>query len=290
MCRRARTSSWPPAPSNKTAQDGTNSTMLSKIETNASGISTVVANLNKAPGQTGYTAFTTLQQTADSLTVTVNSNKSAQDTTNQNLLTKIEANTSGINTVVANLNNTDASKTGYKAISALKQQSDSISSTVSSNKAAQDKINAAQNETNASLTSQITQTSSAVTSVVTNLNDATKAKTYSAIAQMADSIATKISQGDMTSYLQQDHTGFYIKGSLINIDGTTKIGDNVITKDMIQSKAVTAEKMDVSSLSAITATIGTLQTATSGARSVLKDNLFEVYDSNNRLRVRLGVW
>lgn len=276
--------------SNKTAQDGTNSTMLSKIETNASGISTVVANLNKAPGQTGYTAFTTLQQTADSLTVTVNSNKSAQDTTNQNLLTKIEANTSGINTVVANLNNTDASKTGYKAISALKQQSDSISSTVSSNKAAQDKINAAQNETNASLTSQITQTSSAVTSVVTNLNDATKAKTYSAIAQMADSIATKISQGDMTSYLQQDHTGFYIKGSLINIDGTTKIGDNVITKDMIQSKAVTAEKMDVESLSAITATIGTFQSATSGRRVVIKDSVTEVYNDKNVLVMRWGVW
>lgn len=275
---------------NKTAQDGTNSTMLSKIETNASGISTVVANLNKAPGQTGYTAFTTLQQTADSLTVTVNSNKSAQDTTNQNLLTKIEANTSGINTVVANLNNTDASKTGYKAISALKQQSDSISSTVSSNKAAQDKINAAQNETNASLTSQITQTSSAVTSVVTNLNDATKAKTYSAIAQMADSIATKISQGDMTSYLQQDHTGFYIKGSLINIDGTTKIGDNVITKDMIQSKAVTAEKMDVSSLSAITATIGSFSSSSSGMRMVLTDKNIRLYGANNKVLVEFGVF
>lgn len=235
-------------------------------------INGVIDELNKAPGDSSYKSISSLKTTTDSISATVANNKTAQDGTNSTMLSKIEANASGINTVVANLNKAPG-QTGYNAISTLQQQADSISSTVSSNKAAQDKINAAQNETNTTLTSQITQTSSSVTSVVTNLNDATKAKTYSAIAQMSDAIATKISQGDMTSYLQQDHTGFYIKGSLINIDGTTKIGSNIITKDMIQSKAVTVDKMDVSSLSAISATIGTLRTKTSGARVEIKGSV-----------------
>ena len=252
-------------------------------------INGVIDELNKAPGDSSYKSISSLKTTTDSISATVASNKTAQDGTNSTMLSKIEANASGINTVVANLNKAPG-QTGYNAISMLQQQADSISSTVSSNKAAQDKINAAQNETNTTLTSQITQTSSSVTSVVTNLNDATKAKTYSAIAQMSDAIATKISQGDMTSYLQQDHTGFYIKGSLISIDGTTKIGNNVITKDMIQSKAVTAEKMDVSSLSAITATIGTFQTATSGRRVVIKDSVVQVYNDKGVLVMRYGVW
>ena len=59
---------------------------------------------------------------------------------------------------------------------------------------------------------------------------------------------------------------------------------------MLAAHAVTADKMDVSSLSAITATIGTLRTKTSGARVEIKDNLIEVYDNNNVLRVRMGVW
>lgn len=241
---------------NKTAQDGTNSTMLSKIEANASGISSVVANLNKAPGRTGYNAISTLQQQADSISSTVSSNKASQDKINSSVDTQI---------------------------SQIKQDAASLTSTVQSNKTAQDEVNS-------SLTSKITQTSDAVTTVVSNLNDSTKAKSYSAIAQMSNAIVTKITQDDMTSYLQQDHTGFYIKGSLINIDGTTKIGDNVITKDMIQSKAVTAEKMDVESLSAITATIGTFQSATSGRRVVIKDSVTEVYNDKNVLVMRWGVW
>ena len=59
---------------------------------------------------------------------------------------------------------------------------------------------------------------------------------------------------------------------------------------MLAAKAITADKLAVTSLSAITAKIGKLETATSGARTVIQDNLIQVFDSNNRLRVRLGVW
>lgn len=222
----------------------------------ANDLSAVITELNKAPGDSSYKSISNLKTTTDGLTSTFATQKASQDKVNSSVDTQI---------------------------SQIKQDASSLSSTVSANKASQDKVNS-------SLTSKITQTSDAVTTVVSNLNDSTKAKSYSAIAQMSNAIVTKITQDDMTSYLQQDHTGFYIKGSLINIDGTTKIGDNVITKDMIQSKAVTAEKMDVESLSAITATIGTFQSATSGRRVVIKDSVTEVYNDKNVLVMRWGVW
>lgn len=222
----------------------------------ANDLSAVITELNKAPGDSSYKSISDLKTTTDGLTSTFATQKASQDTVNASVNTQI---------------------------SQIKQDATSLSSTVLANKTSQDKVNS-------SLTSKITQTSDAVTTVVSNLNDSTKVKSYSAIAQMSNAIATKITLGDMTSYLQQDQTGFYIKGSLINIDGTTKIGDNIITNNMIQSNAVTAEKLNVSSLSAITATIGTLRTKTSGARVEIKDNLIEVYDNNNVLRVRMGVW
>lgn len=69
-----------------------------------------------------------------------------------------------------------------------------------------------------------------------------------------------------------------------------EIATNAITADKINAGAVTAAKMNVTSLDAITATIGTLRTATTGARTEIKDNLIEIFDASNVKRVRLGVW
>ena len=63
--------------------------------------------------------------------------------------------------------------------------------------------------------------------------------------------------------------------------------DNNVT---IKNGAIKAEHLDVQTLSSICATIGTLRTATTGARTEIRDNLIEVYDENNVLRVRMGVW
>lgn len=71
---------------------------------------------------------------------------------------------------------------------------------------------------------------------------------------------------------------------------SSKIASNAVTSFQIQAGAVTADKIDVNTLSAITARIGELKTADTGARTVIKDNLIRVYDKNNVLRVRLGVW
>lgn len=70
----------------------------------------------------------------------------------------------------------------------------------------------------------------------------------------------------------------------------SQLQTGAVTADKIQAGAVTAEKMDVASLSAITALIGELKTSDTGARLVINDNLIRIYDENNVLRVRIGVW
>lgn len=53
---------------------------------------------------------------------------------------------------------------------------------------------------------------------------------------------------------------------------------------------ITPAGISTPSLAALSATIGTLRTATSGARMELSDNQLSVYDSNNVRRVLLGIW
>lgn len=56
----------------------------------------------------------------------------------------------------------------------------------------------------------------------------------------------------------------------------------------IKAGSITAAKLGVTELSAITATIGTLRTATTGARLEIRDNVIKVYDASNVLRVQIG--
>ena len=95
-----------------------------------------------------------------------------------------------------------------------------------------------------------------------------------------NTVLTKINLADGTILLD---------GKYIHITGNTKVDGSIITNDMLAG-GITADKIMVNSLSAICATIGTLRTATSGARTEINDNLIEVYDSNNVLRVKMGVW
>lgn len=71
---------------------------------------------------------------------------------------------------------------------------------------------------------------------------------------------------------------------------SSNIASNAVTSFQIQAGAVTADKIDVNTLSAITARIGELKTADTGARMVLRDNLIRIYDENNVLRIKMGVW
>ena len=333
--------------SNKTTQDGINTTVGSRLTVAEGGITAITTNLNKAAGSTGYTALTQLNTSVKGLQSQV---KEIYKMTDEGIApdiatmkSQITQNSDSIDSMVETLNSSPSSGTQYSAISQLKQQADNISSTVQSNKTAQDEVNAGtassglltkinqntssitavanrttetendiaalevradgisstvtsnkteQDDINERLTSQISQNKSSIDLVVSNLKDIDKATSnYAALRIMNNVIGMKVTQDDVSSWFQQDHKGFYIQGSLINIDGTTKIGNNVISKNMIQSNAITADKIDVSSLSAISANFGTFTTTVSNKGYMrITGSLIEVYDGNNKLRVRLGLW
>lgn len=69
-----------------------------------------------------------------------------------------------------------------------------------------------------------------------------------------------------------------------------KVAADAITTNNLQAGAVTAAKVNVTQLSAISATIGLLRTATSGQRLEIENNQIRVYDGSNVLRVRMGIW
>lgn len=130
-----------------------------------------------------------------------------------------------------------------------------------------------------------------VATVVSNLGNLMLAKAnYSAIAQMTDAINLRVQKGDVINQINLSPTTTTIDGKYLHVTGQTVFDNNVIVSRMLAAKAVTADKLTVTSLSAITARIGKLETATSGARTVIQDNLIQVFDSNNMLRVRMGVW
>lgn len=227
-----------------------NKKLSSQITQNANSISTVVANLNSTNlANSPYKSITQLKQTTDSISFTVSSvsstvsaNKSAQDNVNSSLTSKIQQNAGSISSVVANLNSTNLANSPYKSITALKQTTDSISSTVSANKSTQDSVNS-------SLTSKIQQNANSVTSIIANLSDVNKAKkNYSAISQMQDDINLRVAKGDVISQINLDKTGVTIDGKLLHVTGDTVIEKNVIAKGMIQAGAVTAENLSAETI------------------------------------------
>lgn len=153
--------------------------------------------------------------------------------------------------------------------------------------------------------SQITQQAGQITQIVSDLHDAN-----TAIAQNSDAIQLRATKSNLISLINVCPETITISSKLVHITGDTLFDDNVIVNRMIKAGAITTEKLSagaitadkiaagaitsetlgVTELSAITAKIGTLRTATTGARTEIKDNLIQVYDANNVLRVRMGVW
>ena len=129
-----------------------------------------------------------------------------------------------------------------------------------------------------------------VTTIVSNLGNLMLAKAnYSAIAQMTDAINLRVQKGDVINQINLSPTTTTINGKYLHVTGQTVFDNNVIVSRMLAAKAVTADKLAVTSLSAICATIGLLRTKTSGARTEIKDNLIEIYDNNNFRVIALGV-
>ena len=249
-------------------------TAISTLKTTAD---TITATLAKAPDAAGqYAAITTLKATADGLATTVATNKTSADTAISNV-------SQTANSIITTLGLAPDATGQYSAISQLKATANSISSTVTANKTAQDTVNSG-------FTSQITQNATNITSVVTELNKAVGSCSYTSIVQALSAINLRATKANLISQINICPEAITIDGKYVHITGDTVIDGNVIAAGMIQAGAVTAVKMSVTSLSSITATIGTLRTATTGARTEITDNLIKVYDANNVLRVRMGVW
>lgn len=138
-----------------------------------------------------------------------------------------------------------------------------------------------------------TETDNQISNTMANFKNG-ELKSYATITQMNDAISLAVKDVDvdgntvLTKINLADGT-ILLDGKYIHITGNTKVDGSIITNDMLAG-GITADKIMVNSLSAISATIGTLRTATSGARSELRDNLIQIFDSNNVVRVKLGVW
>lgn len=190
---------------------------------------------------------------------------------------------SQLTSTIAVLNSAPGASGQYTSISQLKQTADGISTTVQNNKNYQD-------GQNSGFSSQISQNATSITSVVTELNKSYDTCGYTAIAQSVAAIQLRAKSANLISLINVCPEAITIDSKYIHITGTTLFDDSVIVGRMLAAQSVTADKMSVGSLSAITATIGTLRTATSGARTEISDNLIRVYDQNNVLRVKMGVW
>ena len=173
-----------------------------------------------------------------------------------------------------------------RSMAELKQTTDNISATVV--------------DKERSLVSQISAQANRISSVITSLNKNPSQSGYSALTQLQDGINARVVKGDVINQINMTAEGTKIDGKYLHITGTTWIDNDVIVSGMIRSGAVsadkiasrsiTADKLNVDSLSAMSANIGLLRTRSSGARVEIESNQIRVYDANNRLRVRMGVW
>jgi Domain of unknown function (DUF1983) len=113
-------------------------------------------------------------------------------------------------------------------------------------------------------------------------------------AKIASMSVAKLVAGSITTgqYIQSSS---YVAGSAgwrIDGNGTAEFSFAMIRGTLVATQiaanSIDASKLSVSSLSAITATIGTLRTASSGQRLEISDNRIRVYDSSNVLRIKIG--
>ena len=233
-----------------------------KVEDVKSGVSTQISQLNDTVNTSVTNKIkgieTHLTQTDGAIAKAVSDSKAYTNTQVTQLSNSIESKvsnaTSGLTTRIAQLDNSIVSAVG---------------------------------DSKAYTNTQIKQLSNAIDTKVTNANKSTETR----ITQLDNAIRSQVLSGDkVMSAITQYSGGTKIDGKLLHVTGQTKFDDNVITNRMLQANSISADKLNVTSLSALSSTIGTLRTKESGARVEIKDNLIEVYDENNKLRVRMGVW
>lgn len=225
--------------------------------------STIVQNKKDADNADAALA-SQIEQTAESITTTVQENKKDTDSA----ISQVSQKADNVKvTIENNLNNTDPSKSVYKSISQLKVDINGLTTTVQNNKSATDteisqiKQNANSlsstvqtyhtdaNNQISGLSTQIKQNADSITSVVTNLSDADKAKqNYSAIAQLDNDIALRVSKDDVINQINISKESILIDGKKIHITGDTHFDNNVVVRGMIAAGAITADKLSANTM------------------------------------------
>ena len=105
------------------------------------------------------------------------------------------------------------------------------------------------------LKSKITQLEGAIDSKISNATN----KMGTRITQLDNAIKSQVITGDkVMSAITQYSGGTRIDGKLLHVTGEALFDNNIITKRMIQAGAITADKMQVDNLAAISAYLGTV--------------------------------
>ena len=150
------------------------------------------------------------------------------------------------------------------------------------------------------LSSNITQNANSITSVVTNLSDSAKAnENYSAIAQLNDAIALRVSKDDVINQINVSKESILIDGNRIHVTGDTKFDNNVVVGGMIAAGAITSDKLSSSTIS-LTQNQGIKGgnvTLNADGMTVVKDsgggvkfdaNGMQFFDNNNKVYTTTG--
>lgn len=111
------------------------------------------------------------------------------------------------------------------------------------------------------------------------------------ITQISNGVELKVTEAlnsltgsEIVSRINLTPAGTRIDGRLLHVTGQALFDDNIITNKMLQAKSVTADKMQVDSLSAITANVGELKGGTIIGTTIKNaSNTFSV-DANGNIR------
>lgn len=237
---------------------------VSELRHTDSELSSTIVKNKKDSDNADAALASQIEQTADSITTTVQENKDATD----NAISQVSQKADNVKvTIENNLNNTDPAKSAYRSISQLQVNINGLTSTVQSNKSATDtqisqiKQNANSlsstvqnyhtdaNNQISGLSSQIKQNADSITSVVTNLSDSEKAKkNYSAILQLGNDIALRVAKDDIINQINVSKESILIDGKKVHITGDTHFDNNVVVRGMIAAGAITADKLSASTM------------------------------------------
>ena len=223
------------------------------------------------------------KKTAGAAQTTANGAKQTADTANN---TANSANTKAADARhIADVVNTRSDVALKTANAANTKGDDALKTAASANTTA-----AAAQKTANDVVVRVKATQDSVTSIVAKLSGNPQTSGYSAITQIYSGLQLKVDKNGVVSAINVAPGGVRIDGKILHVTGATQFDNNIIANRMIQANAVTADKLSVGSLSAISANIGLLRTKTAGARVEMENNQIRVYDANNKLRVRMGVW